>query len=330
MPSPPAFATARSTRSASSPPAPLSIRIGRGNRRSSLCFERIGNALGWIFADAEADGGGEFGRIEPGGNVRAGFGNAECLRRPAAGQRGQRERRAVGPVSPAFEEIVIFLLANRKQAELRQAGVGIDDDAVRQTHRFAQLRPNRQTIIDGPAAAIGDRKMPQARIGREQLPAFLRTGEPDRRVGKALFRGVENDAGDGDVGAQGDTRKDENVFNGIGIAIQNPRPANALVARQQVLGMQAGMRRAITCGKQLGVNAAQTQARTDPPAAPPRCGTARDRHRSAINSSSKCSGQGRAFQAMRQQILREQLSRDIFQPAAPASCAWPPARPWDR
>ena len=35
-------------------------------------FERIGNALGWIFAHAEADRGGEFGRVQAGGNIGAG------------------------------------------------------------------------------------------------------------------------------------------------------------------------------------------------------------------------------------------------------------------
>ena len=88
--------------------------------------------------------------------------------------------------------------------------------------------------------------MPQPRIGGEQLPAFLGTSEPDRGVREALFRGIQNDAGNGDVGAQRHTRKDENVFDGIGIAIEHSRPANALVARRQMLGMQTGMRRAIT------------------------------------------------------------------------------------
>ncbi len=101
--------------------------------------------------------------------------------------------------------------------------------------------------------------MPQSRIGGEQLPAFLGTGEPDRRVREALFRGIQNDAGHGDVGAERHTRKDENVFNRIGIAIQNTRPANSLVARHQMMRHAGRDAPRDHFGKQFGIHAAQTR-----------------------------------------------------------------------
>ena len=213
MPSPPAFATARSTRSASSPPAPLSIRIGRGNRRSNFCFEGIGDALGRIFADAEADRGSELGTAETGGNIGRASGTPKVSAHPAPRERGERLVSFVGPVSAALEEIVVFFGTNRKQTELRETRIGIDHDAVRQADSIAQLRPHREPVINGPTASVSDRKMLQPRIGGEQFPAFLGTGEPDGRVGKALFRGIENDAGDRDIGAEGHTRKHENVVD---------------------------------------------------------------------------------------------------------------------
>src|SRR5208337_4175905 len=100
-----------------------------------------------------------------------------------------------------------------KQAELRETRIGIDDDAVRQADRLAQLRPDGEPIVDGTAPAVCDREMPEARIGGEQLPAFLGTDEPDGGIRELLFRRVENRAGNGDVGAQGDTRKHENVLD---------------------------------------------------------------------------------------------------------------------
>ena len=143
-----------------------------------LRFERIGHAFGWIFADAEADRGGEFGRVQPGAKCTGGLRETPNVSAAQLRARAVSGSSLFGSERSAVEEIVIFLAADRQQTELSKTGVGIDDDAVRQTHGFAQLRPDRKPIIDGSAAPIGDRKMAQTRIGGEQLPAFL----ADRRT----------------------------------------------------------------------------------------------------------------------------------------------------
>src|SRR5580698_4926770 len=84
-----------------------------------LFFERMGNALGWILPDTETDRGGKLRRIQARRDVGAGVRDAESFVTPAPRQRRQRLI-ALRPIRPAFEQIVTFFRANRKQAKLRE------------------------------------------------------------------------------------------------------------------------------------------------------------------------------------------------------------------
>src|ERR1039458_6979107 len=77
--------------------------------REKFGFEGVGEALGAVFADAQADGdvggGGQAGGLSYWGHVRRGVGDAEGFLRPLRGQGGQVEV-AGAAVAAAFEEVV--------------------------------------------------------------------------------------------------------------------------------------------------------------------------------------------------------------------------------
>ncbi len=84
-----------------------------------LRFERIGNALQWVFAHAETGRRSKPSRVQTRCNIRAGPSDAEGFGNPTLRQGGERVT-AVHSIGAALEEIVIFFLANGEQTELGQ------------------------------------------------------------------------------------------------------------------------------------------------------------------------------------------------------------------
>src|SRR5579862_8474695 len=132
-----------------------------------LFFERVRDPLGWILADAEADRGRDFRGIESRANVRTRVGYTECFRNPAPRQSRKRFI-AIAAVRAAFEEVVIFFGTDGKQSQLRETGVGIDDDTGRLADGFPQSWPDRKPIVECSPAAISNGDVTQPRIAREQ------------------------------------------------------------------------------------------------------------------------------------------------------------------
>ncbi len=99
-----------------------------GEGAEEIGFEGAADALGGIFADAEADGDGSGRRLDGGRSYeRASAGDAEGLFGPSGGE-GAERLGAIATEGAAFEEEIILFEADGQQAELGEAGIGIDDD----------------------------------------------------------------------------------------------------------------------------------------------------------------------------------------------------------
>src|SRR5947209_649230 len=103
-------------------------------------FEGICDALGEVIADAEAHGDerpcGNFDGVS-GSDVRRCALDAESFVCPARREYGQGVI-AITAVCAAFEKEVILLRAYRQKPELRQARIGINDDALREREQWQQ------------------------------------------------------------------------------------------------------------------------------------------------------------------------------------------------
>ena len=94
--------------------------------------------------------------------------DAEGFLRPLRGQRGQRLRSLVAAVRAAFEEVVAILRADREQAELREARVGVEDQAIRGGGESFAVRPTRRGALQA-AAPVLDGGMAHARHRRRTV-----------------------------------------------------------------------------------------------------------------------------------------------------------------
>ncbi len=92
--------------------------------------------------------------------------------------------------------------------------------------------------------------MPDARIGGEQLPILARPGQVDGGIRKAALGGVQDHAGDRDIGAQRHAREHEDAARP---AFHGARNAHAAIAfdKRGALAWRDGF------GEQRGVDVAQ-------------------------------------------------------------------------
>ena len=109
-----------------------------------------------------------------------------------------------------FRRTVTIVGADADQAELGEARIRIEHEAIVKPQRRGRLKP----VAQRSSACVGDFAMNDARIGLEQLIVLARPDEYDfgRRV--AALGGVEQDASDGDIGTQRDSRKHVNAICG--------------------------------------------------------------------------------------------------------------------
>ncbi len=98
-----------------------------------------------------------------------------------------------------------------------------------------------------------------ARGGGEEFVIFVRPGEDDARFGERAAGGVEQDAGDGDVGAEGDAGEDEDFADGTRVAFEALGAADALVAVTKVIGVELAGDAGDHLRKQIGVNVAEAR-----------------------------------------------------------------------
>ncbi len=121
-----------------------------GGERDELLFEGIGNPLRRVLTDAKAhgdegtrrklDGIGGLGR-----DPRRGAFHPKSAVSPLGGEQRQgilrlRSERA------AFKKTIILFRTDGQEAELGEAGIGIDDEGVRLREEALQIGPERQAI----------------------------------------------------------------------------------------------------------------------------------------------------------------------------------------
>src|SRR6185437_2931848 len=85
-----------------------------------------------------------------------------------------------------------------------------------------------EAVAEG-AFGVGDGEVGDSRVSGKEFVVFGGGGEDDAGVREALFGGVEQDAGDGDVGAEGDTGENADG-SGRGIGGDWVGMADSLVA----------------------------------------------------------------------------------------------------
>ncbi len=232
----------------------------------------------------------------------------------------ERDSLAIAAVRTAFEEIVIFFRANRKQTELREPRIGIDDDAVRLAHGFAQLRPDGQPVVErsrrgrtrsgDAASADRPRTVPsfcagrRTRCGRWGSAASL---HPDRTLVTA-------------TSAPSVTRERTKTFRSIGIAIQTCAAGErARSAPPNDRHASPGIAPRDHIREQVGVDVAQARLEQ---IAQPFHDDAEERavaiFGDQIDRADVRATRGRC-QAVRQQILAQRdQAGGTFQPATPA------------
>jgi hypothetical protein len=71
--------------------------------------------------------------------------------------------------------------------------------------------PPRFEALRDCAAPVGYVEVPDPREAGEEFSGFGAAGEPDFRFGEAFVGGIDEDAGDGNIRAQGDAGKDGNA-----------------------------------------------------------------------------------------------------------------------
>src|SRR5947209_16864782 len=93
-------------------------------------------------------------------------------------QPGSRQRGKIqigfAAIGSAFEEEVTRIIANRYEAQLREAGIRIDDKRVGLVHQHLQLKRRKEAISQQTGSAIGNRDRPDALVCCEQRAFFSR------------------------------------------------------------------------------------------------------------------------------------------------------------
>ena len=203
-----------------------------GEEGEELLFEWVGDALGGVFAYAQADGDvGGGGRDRPeacptGATYGAALGTPRVSRAHWAARAG-RLRSLAAAVAAAFEEVVAVFRADGEQAELGEARVGVEHQAVRGGGQRFEFVPHGEALAQA-AAAVLDGGMTQARVGGEQLEVLARAGEHDFGIREGLLGGGEQHAGNRDIRPEGDAGEHQNAPR---LVRDGARAAHALVAR---------------------------------------------------------------------------------------------------
>jgi hypothetical protein len=147
--------------------------------------------------------------------------------RPSGGQGGQVGI-TVAAVAAAFEEVVAVFVADGEEAELGEARIGVEHEAVGGSGQRFELVPHGEALGQA-AAAVLDGGVSQARVGGEHLEILAGPGEHDFGLWEGLFGGVHQDAGHRDVRAQ--RHAGEHNHPG-GCASDRARAADAIIARE--------------------------------------------------------------------------------------------------
>ena len=292
------------------------------SRRQQPLFERVGNALGGVLADSQAYGGVPTGDkgvpFGPGAtDVRLRAGYAEGFFGPGRGKFGERAVR-LAAVAAAFEEVVSILPANRQQAQLGEAGIGIDHHRIRRGQQRLERGPDRQPLAQA-APLVGDVRVAEARVAGEQIVILSRPHKDDLGLWEALLGRGQQHAGHGYVRAQGDAREHEHAVRLEG---NGARPAYTLVPGHQQSGvhiighMGHGLReqprvdvaepRLEAIGQTLGQDSEQGLP----------AGIFDKRRRQFRRRP--------AGEALVQKFARDLVTRSTCQSGSPASGAWPP------
>ena len=118
---------------------------------------------------------------------------------------------------------------------------------------------NGEAILQS-SADVGDGGVGDSRIGGEELVILRRADKDHLRIREALLGSVEEDTGDGDIGAEGDARENE---DGPRIDCHCARDADATIARgvragdglREEIGVDFAQRRLEAVGQTFGEDA---------------------------------------------------------------------------
>jgi hypothetical protein len=210
----PERATARSTRAASSPPAPLSMQISAPRFASSasrFSSNGSGSRLAGFSPTPRLTAmcrGARERRTER--HVGLGAGHAEGFFGPRGGQFGKRAVRRAA-VGAALEKVVAIL----GQTGSKPSCVRRESESM--TSESGRVQERLQIVPQTPRRSRRCRGGRPLRRGecagrRRTARSSSRAHKDDLGIGKTLLGGVEQHAGHGHVRAQGDAREHEDAM----------------------------------------------------------------------------------------------------------------------
>jgi hypothetical protein len=213
------------------------------------------NSLTGIFARAQTDGNLGNTRLHHRGDIGFVVLHVKHFAQPFGCELGQGSVHCATE-SPAFEEEVAGIVANRNQAELRKAGIGIDDNGTQFVNGDAQLGSRQEPFAQYAATAVVNGNGKDTRVGSEHLGVFGGANQADLGIGKAFFGGSQSNAGNGDIGAKRNARENKDAAD---FAPQKAADlAHAAVAAHQLIRIVFGQSAADYVRKQARINVAQS------------------------------------------------------------------------